>query len=128
MHSPQPISVLVVDDEPDLVDTCVTLLALHGFRAAGALDGRRAIESAAADPPDVALVDLSMPGVDGFEVAHQLRAGDHPPVLVAVTGLKSDWDRQRAHDAGFALYLVKPVAPEELVTIVRQCGQARGWE
>jgi two-component system OmpR family response regulator len=76
----------------------------------------------------VVLLDLCMTGVDGYEVARQLQTMDAPPLLVAVTGLGSDWDRQRAHEAGFTLYLTKPVPPEELVMVVRQCGQSRGGE
>ena len=60
-----PLYVLVVHDEPDLVESTVALLRLHGFRAAGALGGWEAIVSAAADSPDVALIDLAMPDVDG---------------------------------------------------------------
>jgi CheY-like chemotaxis protein len=101
----RPISVLVVDDDPEIVETSVAILSLRGFRAAGALGGREAVSAALASTPDVALVDLAMPDVDGFEVARRLRAMDVPPVLVAVTGLGSDWDRQRAYEAGFVLYL-----------------------
>jgi CheY-like chemotaxis protein len=67
-----------------------------------------------------------MPGVDGCEFARRLRAAAaRPPLLIAVTGLASEWSQQRAYAAGFALYLVKPVAPAELVALLRQCEQAR---
>jgi two-component system OmpR family response regulator len=71
MHTPR---VLVVDDDPDTVETQVAILATAGFYVAAAAGGRKAIAAAEADPPDVALVDLAMPGVDGFEVARRLRA------------------------------------------------------
>ena len=83
--------------------------------------------AAAADPPDVALIDIAMPGVDGYEVARGIgrACAGQPPVLIAGTGMSADWDQGRAHAAGFALYLIKPVAPEALITILRQCQQAR---
>ena len=100
MPATPPLHVLVVDDEPDAVESTVTLLALSGFRAEGARGGREAVELAAADPPNVALIDLSMPGVDGFEVARRLRELARPPLLIAVTGRPLDWDRGEAARAG----------------------------
>jgi CheY-like chemotaxis protein len=126
MQSAQHAQVLVVDDDADTVESTVTLLELHGFRATGALGGREAVEAAAVDPPDVALVDLAMPGVDGCETARRLRSSGKQPVVIAVTGLASDGAREQAHEAGFALHLLKPVPPEELVTLVRKCMQLRG--
>jgi CheY-like chemotaxis protein len=122
--------VLVADDQADLVESTVALLELHGIRAVGALGGREAIDAAAADPPAVALLDLAMPGVDGFEVARRLanQPPDRRPMLIAMTGLEADMDRQQAAEAGFTLYLTKPVPPDELVYVVRACLQARGWE
>ena len=118
------LRVLVVDDDRDTAESTAYLLALHGFRAAPARGGAEAVRLASADPPDVALVDLMMPGMDGFEVAARLRelARPRPPVLVAVTGLATDGDRARAEAAGFVLYLVKPVPPEELVALLAARG------
>ena len=127
MASLPPLSVLVVDDEPDLVESTVALLELHGYRARGETGGEQAVEAAAADPPDVALVDLGMPGIDGFEVARRLRRLPRPPFLVAVTGRTSDWDRDQAGLAGFGVYLTKPVPPSELIDLIRMCDQSRGW-
>jgi CheY-like chemotaxis protein len=117
--------VLVVDDDSETIDTMCAVLASAGFYVAGACGGQEAIEAATADPPDVVLVDLVMPEVDGFEVARRLRQGDRPPVLVA-TGRGSDWDRERAEAAGFSLCLTKPIPPKELIDVVRKCVQARG--
>jgi CheY-like chemotaxis protein len=93
----------------------------------GASGGREALD--AADPPDVALVDLGMPGVDGYEVARRLRAGHtaRPPILIAVTALGHAWGGTPARAAEFHLYLTKPVPPAELVAVLRQCDQARRW-
>jgi CheY-like chemotaxis protein len=127
MPSTRPLRVLVVDDEPDTVRSTCDLLTLHGFTTDGATSGERALSLASADPPDVALIDLSMPVVDGFEVARRLRALRLPrtPLLIAVTGHSADWDRGQAAAAGFLLYLVKPVPPDELVSLLRQCEESR---
>ena len=122
--------ILVVDDDPDIIESTVVLLASAGFYVAGACGGAEAIESAASDPPDVALVDLDMPDVDGFEVARRLRGGAaaHPPTLIAVAALGSDWDRRRVDAAGFVLCLTKPVPPKELLAAVRECARVRAPE
>ena len=126
MHAPRTLSVLVVDDDSDTVETTVMLLELHGFHARGAVGGDVAVAEAA-DPPDVALIDIAMPKVDGYEVARRIKRScvSKPPVLIAVTGMSSEWDQGRAHAAGFALYLIKPVVPHELITIIQQCQRAR---
>ena len=113
MRSTHPLRVLVADEHADVVDSTVTLLELHGFAAA------------AADPPDVALVDLGMPGLDGFEVARRLRRLPASPFLVAVTGRTAAWDQQQAALAGFGVYLTKPVPPDDLVDLLRACDLAR---
>jgi CheY-like chemotaxis protein len=128
MPPARPLHVLVVDDEPDVVESTVALLDLHGFRPAGATGGGDALRLASADPPDVALIDLSMPDVDGFEVARRLGELARPPFLVAVTGRPMNWDRGQAARVGFAVYLTKPVPPEELVELLTQCDKARGWQ
>jgi CheY-like chemotaxis protein len=128
MHPPRPLSVLVVDDDPDAVWSAVTLLSLNGYRAAGALSGREALDAAATDPPDVALVDLMMPGVDGFEVARRLgEMGERPPIVIAVTALGEERGGERAAEAGFHLYLTKPVPPAELLSVLGLCERAVAW-
>jgi CheY-like chemotaxis protein len=115
-----PLSLLVADDDPDTVESTVTLLGLHGFRASGALGGRAALRAARADPPDVVLIDLEMPGVGGCDVARCLRGdGGFGPVLVAVTGRYSEEDRLAAEAAEFDHYLLKPVPPAALVALLK---------
>jgi CheY-like chemotaxis protein len=118
--------VLVVDDDPDAVWSAVTLLSLNGYRAAGALGGREALDAAADDPPDVALVDLMMPGVDGFEVARRLgeMRAPRPPIVIAVTALGEERGGDRAVEAGFHLYLTKPVPPADLLAVLGICERA----
>jgi CheY-like chemotaxis protein len=125
MPHAQPLHVLVVDDEPDIVWSTVALLSLNGFRATGASGGAEAVALASAEPPDVALVDLGMPEVDGFEVARRLRKLARPPLLIAVTGRPMNWDREQAARAGFSVYLEKPVGPGELLSLLGHCQTAR---
>jgi two-component system CheB/CheR fusion protein len=74
----------------------------------------------------VALIDLAMPGADGFEVARRLRESlDSLPILIAVTGRDSKWDREQAARVGVAIHLTKQVPPAELVVLLEQCEQAR---
>jgi CheY-like chemotaxis protein len=125
MH--RPLRVLVVDDNPDCAESTAALLRLHNFHATYALDCDAALRAALAEPPDVALIDLAMPVVDGCEVARRLLALRLPraPILIAVTGMTAAGDREQAAAAGFLLYLVKPVPPDELVSLLRQCEQGR---
>ena len=120
---PAPLlSVLVVDDHADAAASLADLTGLCGCRARVAGGGPAALVAAAADPPDVILLDLGMPGMDGWEVARRVRhaAPARQPVIVAVTGYGGDGDRHRSADAGIDLHLVKPVAPAALIHLLAQ--------
>ena len=120
--SSRPLAVLIVDDCLDTVATYQDLFQLHGYDAHTAVSAGEALAQLDGWEPDVALLDLSMPRTDGFELARRLRApGASRPVLVAVTGLTSDEYRERALAAGFAHFLVKPADPEQLVRLLRTC-------
>jgi len=108
--------VLVVDDNRDGADALALLLAADGYDVRTAHDGASAVAEAARFHPRVVLLDLGMPGLDGFATARQLRAA-HPAAsmrLVAVTGWGQDRHRRDAAAAGFDAHVVKPVAPEDL--------------
>jgi CheY-like chemotaxis protein len=114
------VHVLVVDDYPDIVDSMALLLRLHGHEVDTALDGRTAITQALETKPDVALLDISMPEMDGYEVARQLRELFHEDIiLIAVTANGFEEDKQRAIEAGFNQYLIKPADPTKLTDILR---------
>jgi CheY-like chemotaxis protein len=115
------LTVLLVDDSPDAADTTAALLALDGFAVRTAYNGADALRQAAAAPPDVAVLDVRIPGPDGCEVARRL-AGcrTRPPLLVAVTAGGTADDRRRTAAAGFHLHLVKPVDPAVLRAVVRR--------
>jgi PAS domain S-box-containing protein len=109
--APPPRRILVVDDSADAADSLAMMLRLDGHDVRVARDGPRALELAAADPPDVALLDIGMPGMDGYEVARRFRADPalRDVLLVAVTGWGQEDDRRRTREAGFDHHLVKPV-------------------
>ena len=111
-----PLLVLLVEDNPAAAEGLRELLALWGHEVSFAADGETALRAAAGEPPDVVLLDLGLPGMDGFEVARRLRRlpGLADVLLVAVTGYGQERDRERTREAGFDVHLLKPVAPEDL--------------
>jgi PAS domain S-box-containing protein len=108
--------VLVVDDNADSAETMATLLQIWGHEVQVASDGPAALAQAADHRPDVVLLDIGLPGMTGYEVAKRLREIPHmaDAVLIAMTGYGQDEDRRRSREAGFAVHLVKPVAPDAL--------------
>jgi two-component system CheB/CheR fusion protein len=113
--------ILVVDDNRDSAESLAMLLRLFGNDVRTAHDGRLGLEVATAYRPDVVLLDIGLPGLDGLEVCRRLRqrAGDYQPVIVAMTGYGQDEDRRRSDEAGFNAHMVKPVdlrALEELLS------------
>jgi CheY-like chemotaxis protein len=112
-------SILIIEDNADARDALRVLLELEGHLVEGAAEGMKALEIARAQDPDIALVDIGLPGIDGYEVARQMRAGGgRRPVLIALTGYGQPEDRRRATEAGFDEVLVKPVDPTALTTLL----------
>ena len=114
--------VLVVDDNRDGAETIARLLSVMGHEVAVAHDGLTALERATHFEPGVVLLDLGMPGMDGFQVCERLRAytWKQRPRIVAVTGWGRDGDMARTKKAGFDAHLVKPVDAAELVKLLRE--------
>ena len=112
--------VLVVDDNVDAAQSLGTLLELTGHEVQIAYDGPSGLEAALAMRPDVVLLDIGLPGFDGYEVAQRIRqqATLKNTVLVAVTGYGQDADRQRSQEAGFDHHLVKPANLAEIEKIL----------
>jgi CheY-like chemotaxis protein len=108
--------VLVVDDCPDTRATLRTLLGLWGFEVFEAADGPAALRAARTCRPGVVLLDLAMPGLDGYEVARRLRRMPDlgGALLIAVSGYGREQDVARAQAAGFDHHLLKPADPEDL--------------
>ena len=112
--TPRALRVLVADDYRDLTDSAALLLGLWGYRAFVAYDGPSALQGARAHRPDVALVDLDLPGgMSGYELARQLRARPETAAafLVAMPGSGQERDLQRCREAGFDRHLLKPFDP-----------------
>src|SRR6266849_3763550 len=105
-----PRRFLVVDDNIDATDSQATLLRLLGHQVETAYSGAAALEKARAFRPEIVLLDLGMPGMDGFEAARQLRAmpEGREVLLVAQTGWGQEEDRRRTRAAGFDAHLAKP--------------------
>ncbi len=115
---PRGLRVLVIEDNPDTAEMTEMVLRLHGHEAQLAPDGPTALRLARERLPDVVLLDIGLPGMNGWEVAGHLKAmrgpEDNRPFLVAVTGYGGDGDRRRSMEAGFDAHLLKPADPEEL--------------
>jgi CheY-like chemotaxis protein len=113
---PSPLRVLVADDNQDAADSLAQLVTAWGHEARAAYDGLTAVEAARKVPPDLALVDLGLPGMDGYQVALRLReqAGSRNLVLIAVTGYDWKGAEHRSREYGFNLHWVKPVNLEDL--------------
>jgi PAS domain S-box-containing protein len=112
--------VLVVDDNRDATDSMAMLLSVWGHDARIARDGHEALGTAADFQPEVILLDIGLPGMDGYEVARRLRdmPGLRNTVLIAMTGYGQEDDRVRSREAGFARHLVKPADPVVLRTLL----------
>jgi PAS domain S-box-containing protein len=111
--------VLIVEDDADIRETLRDLLKQQGHEVATAGDGPAALQMARLTMPEIALVDIGLPGFDGYEVARRLRAQQlEPPVLVALTGFGQPDDRRRALEAGFDRHFVKPINTDELLKLV----------
>jgi signal transduction histidine kinase/DNA-binding response OmpR family regulator len=120
--------VLVVDDNRDAAELLADSLRALGHTARVAVDGPSAVQAAGEFRPDVALLDLGLPVMDGFELAHRLKArpGLAHLQLVAITGYGQESDRQRTREAGFDAHLVKPVELERLESWLRRGEQQLG--
>jgi two-component system, chemotaxis family, CheB/CheR fusion protein len=110
------LRVLLVEDDAVAANSLAHLLKLEGCRVETAADGPLALETAKAQQPDVVLLDLGLPGMDGYEVARlllQQKSGKRP-LLIAVTGFGGESERLRSYEVGIDLHLTKPVSIEEL--------------
>jgi CheY-like chemotaxis protein len=109
------LHILIVEDNTDGRETLRTLLEAWGHQVEVAVDGLEGVQKALAGQPQVAILDIGLPLIDGYQVAEQLRAIlGHSIFLVAYTAYSRPEDRQRAFQAGFDLHLTKPVDLDEL--------------
>jgi CheY-like chemotaxis protein len=120
-----PLRVLVVDDYPDAADTLAVVLELLGCPVRACHDGQTALTVAKEFLPQVCLIDLVMPGMDGLELASRLKvwAAGHPLLLVATTALGDAESKARTALAGFHEHLVKPVDSATLIDTLTRLGK-----
>jgi CheY-like chemotaxis protein len=122
LASPGPLDILVVEDDPESLNLMGALLSLWGHEPRLTNNGYAGLAAATAEMPDVVLLDLGLPGMDGFEVARKLRAtpGGDAVLIVAVTAFRGESHRERAIESGFDKYLMKPVDIETLRMVLAQ--------
>ncbi len=115
-----PRRVLVLDDNRDGADTLQMILELAGYETCVVHDGLDALAEAARFRPDVILLDIGLPEMNGYDVCRRVRKspGGDAMVLIALTGRGQDEDRVRSRDAGFDHHLVKPVEPASLLQLL----------
>jgi CheY-like chemotaxis protein len=109
--SDEPHRVLVVEDDEDAAETLAVLLKRWGHEVHVAHNGPEALKAAQAHQPDTVLVDIWLPGMDGYEVAERLRRqpGAEPALMVAMSGHEGERSRPQTHEAQFDEFLIKPV-------------------
>jgi CheY-like chemotaxis protein len=126
-HNPTDhgLRILIVEDDAETADWTAMLLRLAGHDARIAHSGEDALQMAPDYEPDVVLLDIALPGLNGLEVAQALReqARTRRPFLIAVTGLDRDADRERSRAAGIDLHLTKPLSNEQLEKILKRFQQ-----
>lgn len=114
--------VLVVEDNKDTLATLAAVLRYERYDVMTARDGTVALEMAKRFPPDVALLDIGLPGMDGYEVARALRRQQPEPqtlYIAAVTGYGKPEDKQRANEAGIDAHLTKPADPRDIIQLLK---------
>jgi PAS domain S-box-containing protein len=118
--TPNARRVLVVDDNVDAAESIAMVLRLLGHDVQTAFDGERALQLAEREHPEVVLLDIGMPGMDGMTLARHLRARPwaQASTLVALTGWAREADHEASHNAGFDHHLAKPIAPEALEALI----------
>ena len=117
-----------MDDNVDAAESLAMLLRLEGHEVRVAHDGAAALAAAEADPPDLAFLDIGMPGMDGYERGPAAPPAARPRgrlLLVAMTGWGQEEDRRRTKEAGFDHHLVKPVEADALFRLLSACREDR---
>ena len=110
--------ILIVDDEPNIIGTVAPLLRARGYEVVSAMTGRAALESAERDKPDLIVLDLGLPDINGVEVCREVRKTQSIPILV-LSARGAEGDKVKALDAGADDYVTKPFGTEELLARIR---------
>jgi signal transduction histidine kinase/ActR/RegA family two-component response regulator len=130
-HKPRavPQRILIADDNADLAESMAMLLRLEGHEVRIALDGSSALDLAEEFEPNAALLDIGMPGLNGYELARELRShrNGHGLLLIAATGYGQPEDRVRTEAAGFDFHMVKPLDPQTVAAEIAKWARERTW-
>ncbi|MBL7797651.1 MAG: response regulator [Saprospiraceae bacterium] len=114
--------ILIVDDEPNIVLAIEFLMQREGYKTEKAFDGLQALEMAAGFMPDIIILDVMMPGLNGFDVSRHIRRApelEHCKIIF-LTAKGTQRDKQTGYDSGAETYLIKPFDNDELVTVVQE--------
>jgi CheY-like chemotaxis protein len=116
------LDILIAEDNLDGAESLARILEAEGHAVRVVYDGGAAVAAALVRPPDVALLDIGLPRLDGWEVARRLRQGlgQRPCLIIAVTAYGQDADRLRSREAGIDFHLTKPLDANELVNLFRE--------
>ncbi len=127
-HPARSMRILIADDHRDSANSMALLMRMGGHEVAVAYDGEEAVKMAEDAPPDVVLLDIGMPRLNGYEVAQRLRTQPRGRelVLIATTGWGQEEDRRRSARSGFDAHLVKPVDHQALLEVLVQLSTLRG--
>lgn len=120
-HTEPPLLILVADDNRDIAESFAELLDAVGHQTRVAYDGQAAVDLAAREAPDVALLDIGMPRLDGYQVAERIRATCPNTLLIAVSGWGSVSDKRKAAAAGFHHHFVKPADFASIMEVLCSC-------
>lgn len=124
MKSTPTLKTMVVDDNKTAADSLGQLLALRGYEVEIAYSGAQALEKAQTFRPQVAILDIGMPDMDGYELARLLRAEGSPCTYIALTGYGQTHDKKQAEVAGFDFHLTKPASLKEIEVILQKIEHA----
>jgi DNA-binding response OmpR family regulator len=120
--------VLVVDDEPNIIDLARLCLEKEGFRVKGIADGPAALQAVEQLRPAFMVLDVMLPGIDGFEVCRRLRAANNPLPILLLTARDEDVDKILGLELGADDYLIKPFNPRELAARVKAILRRGEWK
>ncbi len=121
-------TILVVDDQPNIIELARLYFAREGFEVVSAQDGEEALRQVAASQPDLLVLDLMLPKLDGWEVCRRLRAQGNTVPILLLTARDEDVDKILGLELGADDYVTKPFNPRELVARTRALLRRRGWE
>ena len=116
-----PERILIVDDEPNIVVSLEFLLGQEGYEVAVAATGEEALAAAASFRPDLVLLDVMLPGCDGFEVCRRVKAAADPPKVILLTARGRAAEQVMGLDLGAELYVTKPFSTRQLLADIRRC-------